>query len=466
LATNIYIDAIMGSDETGDGTAQKPYKTLQYFCLNKAVRNNADYTIHLKKGTYEITNGTIFGVFASGNITIIGKDRDTEILQKAGMYSNSNGGGSINFTLTIAKLKYNIDRSLTAANLNDYKWNWNFYNVLIEYMPDNAYSVIYPIASKTVFRNCVKLTNSNAMLRTTEGTIEVYDSMGYFTNGYSTNRANWDKGGNVIGSVSDYEEVLRKGLYSWNINRTFILHNGTYKRYIEGRDATMGTNLIPIMTADTSPSPYVSSASSYYSTYSPFYAFNRVFNGSSRWIANATAPQWIGIDLATPQKAFNYQLASGAISQQINSWVLRGSNDNVNWIDLDTVVNHPLPIDTYETFTINTPNDYRYYRLNVTSTANNALPSLSGFTLLTESSPAVEAQWDNVSNNLPSSTQFTEKGMGSLSSMFTRTITELKPTPMSDKTDILSGEEGKVFSKNIDLKKYFDLRKITVKEVD
>ncbi|OXS65586.1 hypothetical protein B1B04_24980 [Lysinibacillus sp. KCTC 33748] len=64
------------------------------------------------------------------------------------------------------------------------------------------------------------------------------------------------------------------------------------------------------------------------------------------------------------------------------------------------------------------------------------------------------------SNTLPSSTQFLEHGI-SLPPLFDREVTELEPTEMTLKKDILvSGEVGKVFSKPIDLKKHFDIRAI------
>jgi len=185
-----------------------------------------------------------------------------------------------------------------------------------------------------------------------------------------------------------------------------------------------------------------------------------LFNGTSRWIAWGSASQWIKIDLATPQKAFTYQLSSGHIDQQISSWILQGSNDDSDWTDLDTVENHPLSIDAYSNFTISTPNAYRYYRLYINQVVNNGYPSLSGFTLLTSGTPAIKAHWENVSNNLPTSTQFIEKGMDNLSSI-NRKVTTLEPISMSDKSEILGvGEIGKVFSKTVDLKKFFGIRSI------
>jgi len=50
------------------------------------------------------------------------------------------------------------------------------------------------------------------------------------------------------------------------------------------------------MTSDTSPSPLIASADTYYSIYRPWRAFS-ADTSSVRWIANGSAPHWIQIDL-------------------------------------------------------------------------------------------------------------------------------------------------------------------------
>lgn len=72
--------------------------------------------------------------------------------------------------------------------------------------------------------------------------------------------------------------------------------------------------------------------------------------------------------------------------------------------------------------------------------------------------------WQTVSTTLPSSEQFQEEGMDELTPLLDRQVTELEPISMEDKTNILftNGEVGKVFSKTIDLNKYFDIRSIKI----
>ncbi|SCY65354.1 SPRY domain-containing protein [Lysinibacillus fusiformis] len=245
------------------------------------------------------------------------------------------------------------------------------------------------------------------------------------------------------------------------VDKSLVQDGEGYKAYVKGKEHMPSVNLIPVMTSDTAPAPYASSASSSYGGYTAFNAFNRVFNGTSRWIANTVPPVWCKISLDAPKKAFSYQLATGEFSQAITSWILQGSNDNNAWTDLDTVTNHTLPIESYEEFKINVPNEYQHYRIYATATLNNGLASLSGFTLLTEDVPATPDMWKTVSTVTPTQQRFKDDGMDSLN-VLNRKVTTLAPKAMLDKSETLLGEEGQVFAYSIDLKKYLDIRSIRV----
>lgn len=243
--------------------------------------------------------------------------------------------------------------------------------------------------------------------------------------------------------------------------KTMIKDNEGYKTLIQGHDFVAGVNVIPKMINDTSPPPFVASASSSYGSYTAFYAFDQVFNGSSRWISNVVPPVWCKISLDAPRKPVRYQLASGHISQQISSWILQGSNDDNIWTDLDIVTDHPLSIDKYDDFTIDNPDYYKHFRVYVNATVNNTIASLSGFTLITEDIPETSTHWELISNTTPTVQQFLEQGMDNLSPLLDRKVTALEPMTMVDKSEILGvNETGKVFSESVDLKKYFDIRNI------
>lgn len=78
--------------------------------------------------------------------------------------------------------------------------------------------------------------------------------------------------------------------------------------------------------------------------------------------------------------------------------------------------------------------------------------------------PLIESfHWNIVSTLLPTTSQFLEQGMDNISPLLDRNITTLEPMKMIDKSEILDVDEvGKVFSKAINLKKYFDIRSMKV----
>ncbi|AEO93623.1 gp364 [Bacillus phage G] len=268
------------------------------------------------------------------------------------------------------------------------------------------------------------------------------------------------------------EETLPPGVKSYDgsqqlsaMNKSFIYNDNTYKAFTVGKNAIESVNIIPKMINDTTPAPYVSSASSSYGGYTAFNAFSQIFNGSSRWIAGAVAPQWAKIDLNKPNKAYSYKLSAGHVDQQTASWILQGSNDDNQWIDLHTVTKKPLAIDTYTEFPIPVPNYYRYYRVYITEVYSGgvlaqALASLSGFALMTEYIPASVSKWENISNVTPTKQQFIDKGMDNLNSL-NRSV-QNKSLPMLNNSEILLGEPGKVFSGTIDLEKYPDIKKVAI----
>ncbi|MGE8038036.1 hypothetical protein [Lysinibacillus sp. NPDC093692] len=109
---------------------------------------------------------------------------------------------------------------------------------------------------------------------------------------------------------------------------------------------------------------------------------------------------------------------------------------------------------------------YLYYRIiaSSNSTATSTLWVVYKIDFIAERKSGVlteTANWKNISDSLPTSQQFIEQGMNNSYPLLDRTVTELEPLTMTNNSEILGvGEIGKVFSKTIDLKKYFDIRSI------
>lgn len=71
-----------------------------------------------------------------------------------------------------------------------------------------------------------------------------------------------------------------------------------------------------------------------------------------------------------------------------------------------------------------------------------------------------ENGWKNVSGTLPNQAGFEEHGMEDLS-ILDRKVQPILESPIQMSKEELG--EGKVFKASVDLKKYFDLRKLEVK---
>jgi hypothetical protein len=131
-------------------------------------------------------------------------------------------------------------------------------------------------------------------------------------------------------------------------------------------------NLAPLMTSDTTPSPYVTSASSVWgSGYEAWRAFDRS-TGAQGWHAGngSVLPQWIKIDMGSALIIDSYRLGSRYDGGQwVTAWQFQGSNDNSNWDILDSRSGIPNPgggvFTSYYIFSSSTA--YRYYRVYCTA---------------------------------------------------------------------------------------------------
>ncbi|OME54150.1 hypothetical protein BSK59_16355 [Paenibacillus odorifer] len=236
---NYYIEEIIGSDTTGDGSSVLPYKTINK--LLTVMSTTQSHNIYLGVGTYTFGMNLFVG-FPNQTLNIIGKGYKTRLRQIEGLWSNA-GGGLETQTVNFKKLTYDIPSNLTNHNLNNINNNWNFYNVLFDECPSNQYSVMLPIKNKISIENCIKKNNTMGFLRTDSGQIKVKNSYGAFTNGYGTSQSSWDESNNLITLTpnldSDYNILdivsdsigLYAGSNSWLIVGILIHNNNEYKKF-------------------------------------------------------------------------------------------------------------------------------------------------------------------------------------------------------------------------------------------
>lgn len=174
-----------------------------------------------------------------------------------------------------------------------------------------------------------------------------------------------------------YMEGYRGGVVS-------LLQNGTlFKAAIDPKIASQSfsvqaATIVPQMSSNTTPSPYVASASSEYSAdYRAYKAFDRLnANGvSDGWAtaANAlptdAAPQWLRIDMPSAVKITGYGIQnrlSGEIAG-IKKWQLQGSNDKAVWDNIGPVItDSDFTAGKVRNFQVSPTKAYSSYRLWIT----------------------------------------------------------------------------------------------------
>jgi hypothetical protein len=137
------------------------------------------------------------------------------------------------------------------------------------------------------------------------------------------------------------------------------------KLYIKGDENNgSGQTIVPVMTADNAPSPYVASASSTYSgSYPAYAAFDG--NAATRWATpSGTHTGWLKIDIGTAKAITGYRILSYS-SQSPTDWTVQGSNNDSTWTTLDTRTGQQPT--TLTTFSFTNSTAYRYYKLDITA---------------------------------------------------------------------------------------------------
>lgn len=432
----IYIDDKNGSNSTGNGSSQSPYKTLQYFCETVATKTGVNYEIMLADGVYQV-NQNAFGNFMNCNMIITGNQKNTIIKQMSGFFTGV-GGGNKSFNLTMRKLVYDIPLELTAPNLNMYNWYWNFENVVFLNAPSNDFSVMLPhSASITTIKNCFKTKNSKSFFRTTNGSVRVTDSIGGFTSGYGTNNVSWNISGNILGEfpynneyvVTGYEKQgVFSGAYAWISYqiKSLFLNNGQYMTYIAGTPEITGGAGIPPMTSNTSPSGTATSSPLHSAGYEPYLAMNgkRYPNGAYWYAQGGTG--WLAYEFPTPVKVSGYEIAGVATvpKRTPKNWTFEIYDEITStWTVLDT--NSLSVADTNaHRFNLTNPIIGKRFRINVTSSFS-ALLAIDLFQIYTETIPATEGRWESVSTTYPTKDQFLNSGISDLEKLDVRALDSL-----------------------------------------
>ncbi|KEK09946.1 hypothetical protein EP18_22625 [Lysinibacillus sphaericus] len=252
-------------------------------------------------------------------------------------------------------------------------------------------------------------------------------------------------------------------------DKSFIYQDGVYNKWDIGTPEYTSTNVVPVMTSNSAPAPFVISSSSEQSTFPSWRSFNGILSETTAWMTEngVVSNAWIQVKLNSPRILAELKVTSrnglGYDTHSPKDFNLLGSNDGSNWETIISISNQ-INWGRGETrkYLFNNSNSFIFYRLLVESNNGGVIIAIGEIELIGKALSAVPSHWETVSDTLPKASQFIGKGMY-LSPLLDRRVEKLEPIPMTQRNDILvSGEVGKVFSKTIDLKKYFDIRSIRV----
>ena len=144
-------------------------------------------------------------------------------------------------------------------------------------------------------------------------------------------------------------------------------------KILQTQDGGYTNDVIPTMTSNTVNGITVSASTNNATAYK---AFNDNIAGTDYWLSDIDVTTgWLQVDLGigNEKKIQKYTISSTAamiLNRMPKDWKFQGSNDGINWVDLDiqsNQVNWTASEKREYTFVNNT--FYRFYRINVT--ANN-----------------------------------------------------------------------------------------------
>jgi hypothetical protein len=141
-------------------------------------------------------------------------------------------------------------------------------------------------------------------------------------------------------------------------------------------DSTQSEITVHDMASNSSHTPQVASASTYFASQAAYHAFDGDASSSTGgWIAANTGVDWLRLDLGVGNAArpTNYRiLCTQFTGRSPRDWTFQGSNDGATWDTLDTQTGQTgWNINAPRFYPVATANAYRYFRFNMTANNNS-----------------------------------------------------------------------------------------------
>ena len=169
--------------------------------------------------------------------------------------------------------------------------------------------------------------------------------------------------------------------------------------YVDNYIPKIRDYITPLLRSHTTPTGYVITASSNYTNYEPWKAFQRDNGGTNNeWATNNLATGWLQIQIPAAYTCTSFDILSGAtIADYFDTWNLSGSNDahlgaGATWTILySSTTNVPTTLTNLK---VKNTTSYPYFRFNGL-TGGGTRPGLAQLTLYTT---YIDAQGQKIIN--------------------------------------------------------------------
>lgn len=373
-----------GDDTTGDGTARRPYRTLDK--AFESVGKDSNEAIVIGEGTYDVR--AIHDMLDCKGVDFIGNGGKTTVNILSNMSSTVSYGAYYNeVNNKFYGIIFNVDEGFRGRSpdprvlaffLHDNPMRFRFYNCVFTdkfsqlsgalfYLDGSSYTSPVYHKGDSDFINCVfdiSLMPLSIKNNSTIANVTVSDSV--------TRTATFGSSGitivNSVASVtlgsdyshSDGEVGVYYGDHAWGakryghqinasiqvapyVNLESSLH--VYKDDVSwdiidhSKDATLP------MSSNSSNGQVVSASSQYSVLFAPWKAFD---HKNDRWATDSGSESgWIQIKLNSPISMASYAIIAPAVVavdlvKTPGEWSLYGSNDGATWTLLHSVSNQPI----------------------------------------------------------------------------------------------------------------------------
>lgn len=237
------------------------------------------------------------------------------------------------------------------------------------------------------------------------------------------------------------------------------------------------------MTSHNEPEPFIATASREVSgNRDAWVAFSNYYTeGDTSWnTGSGFDTGWIQINYGSPKKIDRLKIKArknrvqNSLDSHPKNFSILGSNNGTDFTHIVSVDNQiNWQHEDERVFQFDNNEEYTIYRIEISENNGGTYVTIGrvlfGYkpinkTLIlskNEYQKYGDNGWESVSSTLPNQAGFEEHGMDDLSA-FDRSVQPVTGSPFVMTSDGALGE-GKVFKGHVDLKKYFDLRNLSIK---